>query len=213
MVNETFYKTKSFLFVGTISFMMGFISFHFISKNINTVTLLYTEVSNTGEIRPIKTGEIKTWQTSTTGIVNISKVWWPNRSNKSQSSVWKEPTNTGTIVHLWFKTWDIRQKYVQYTYKLWGMREVIRNECENGSWNITTRWDSGKAVGLCQMNERFHKLPALYYTSWQTQVEYCHQKTEWWTKFYWPDRPLYNKKTGKYIWLCKDIVKSRFIFK
>ena len=69
---------------------------------------------------------------------------------------------TWTLVHKWFARDDIKQKYVQYAYKLWGMDFVKLIECENGNRNINAIWDSWKAFWLCQINTRYHKLPNEY---------------------------------------------------
>lgn len=108
------------------------------------------------------------------------------------------------IVHKWFSTEDIRQKYVQYAYKLWGIDFVTMMECENGNWNIKAVWDGGHAFWLCQMNTNYHKLPEWYKDTWQVQVEYCYQKWSTGTKFYWPTRIIKKQK-------CKDYVLDRFI--
>lgn len=108
------------------------------------------------------------------------------------------------IVHKWFSTEDIRQKYVQYAYKLWGMDFVTMLECENGNWNIKAIWDSWKAYWLCQMNTNYHKLPEWYKDTWQIQIEYCYQKWSTWTRFYWPTRIIKWQR-------CSNYVLDRFI--
>ena len=87
---------------------------------------------------------------------------------------------TGTLIHKWFKRDDIKQKYVQYAYKLWGMDFVYMIECENGNRNLNAVGDNGRAFWLCQMNTRYHKLPADYKTNWVVQVEYCYNKWKSW---------------------------------
>ena len=109
------------------------------------------------------------------------------------------------IIHEWFDYNDIRQQYVNYAYKLWWWDLVYLMECENGNWSIYTRWDSGKAFWLCQMNTNYHKLPEDYYTTWQVQVELCYQKWKEWTKFYWPSRIVKGKR-------CSEYVKDRFTY-
>ena len=106
---------------------------------------------------------------------------------------------TWTLVHKWFARDDIKQKYVQYAYKLWGMDFVKLIECENGNRNINAIWDSWKAFWLCQMNTNYHKLPAEYKTSWVVQIEYCYKKRKSWTKFYWPSRIVKGKKCSSYV--------------
>lgn len=113
---------------------------------------------------------------------------------------------TQQIQHIWFSAEDTKQKMVQRAYELWGLDFVVMIECENGAWNPIARWDSWKAVGLCQMNTRWHKLPQEYYDSWEYQLEYCYRKWSTHTVFYWPDRKIKWVK-------CKDYVKNRFIIK
>ena len=111
---------------------------------------------------------------------------------------------TGTLIHKWFKRDDIKQKYVQYAYKLGGMDFVYMIECENGNRNLNAVGDNGRAFWLCQMNTRYHKLPADYKTNWVVQVEYCYNKWKSWVAFYWPSRIVKGQK-------CYNYVKSRFI--
>ena len=122
-----------------------------------------------------------------------------------ENQIREEDFNGGRIVHEWFDYNDIRQDYVNYAYKLWWWDLVYLMECENGNRSIYTRWDSWKAIGLCQMNTNYHKLPAEYYTTWQVQVELCYQKRKQWTVFYWPSRKIKWVK-------CSEYVKSRFTY-
>jgi len=92
------------------------------------------------------------------------------------------------ITHLWYLSSDIRQQYVQYAYDVGWIDLVLLIECENGRRDTFAKWDSGKAIGLCQMNTIYHKLPDMYYQDWMFQVEYCTEKMNWGTKFYWPNR-------------------------
>lgn len=112
--------------------------------------------------------------------------------------------NTVPIVHKWFEADDIRQKYVQYAYKLGGMDFVKMIECENGNWRLDAIGDGGHAFGLCQINTNYHKLPDGYKDTWQVQVEYCYNKWSTWTRFYWPSRKINGQR-------CSTYVESRFI--
>ena len=133
----------------------------------------------------------------------VETVIVPNTNpNEEENQEFKANYNW-TIWHEWFAKDDIRQKYVQYAYKLWWLDLVTLMECENGNWNINAKWDSWKAIWLCQMNTNYHKLPAEYYTTWQTQVELCYKKWKSGTKFYWPNRMIKWKR-------CSELVKSRF---
>lgn len=122
-------------------------------------------------------------------------------------SIVKAETQSWQIRHKWFAKDDIRQQYVQYSYQLWGMRQVIVQECENGNWNPFAVGDSGKAHWFCQMNTIYHDIPADYWKDWKFQIEYCNKKIEWWTVFYWPSRILKSWKR------CWDEVVNRFYFK
>ena len=116
----------------------------------------------------------------------------------------KVQSTTGlSIRHLWFSTGDIKQQYVNYAYKLWGMDLVLLMECENGTWNIDTRWDNGNAYWLCQMNKIYNYIPEWYYDTRQIQVEYCAEKMKNWTPFYGPSRKIKWVK-------CYQYVKDRF---
>lgn len=121
-----------------------------------------------------------------------------------EDEVWEH-----VIWHKWYDRDDIIQKKVQLAYDLWWMRQVIVQECENWWRDEYRKWDSGKALWMCQMNQNYHNLPKEYYGNWEYQTKYCAEKIKWWTPFYWPDRPLY--KNWKYIGKCKDVVKSRFV--
>lgn len=113
---------------------------------------------------------------------------------------------TQTIIHKWFNENDEKQKYIQYAYELGWLDFVKTIECENGNWNLWAVGDWGKAFGLCQININYHKLPEDYKTDWKVQVEYCYEKWEWGTKFYWPSRIIKGQK-------CANYVSNRFIIK
>ena len=112
--------------------------------------------------------------------------------------------NTVPIVHKWFGADDLRQKMVQYAYKLGWIDFVTMMECENWQRKLDAVWDGWKAYGLCQINTRYHSLPDGYLDTWQIQVEYCYQKRSTHTVFYWPNRRIKWQK-------CKDYVLDRFI--
>ena len=122
---------------------------------------------------------------------------------KTESKKAKKPEQK--IRHSWFRKDDQRQQIVQYAYQLWGMNLITMMECENGNRDIKIRGDGGYSVGICQIHTRYHRLPAEYYTSRQTQVELCNQKRKNWTKFYWPSRIVQGQK-------CSDFAKKRFYF-
>ena len=135
----------------------------------------------------------------------IDPIIQPNTNpNEEQNPEFKANFNW-TIWHEWFIPEDEKQQAVQYAYKLWGMELVSIMECENGNRDVNAIWDNGHAFGLCQMNERFHKIPEEYFGNRRVQVEYCYQKRKSWTTFYWPDRII--KGTNQ---RCKNYVKSRF---
>lgn len=115
-----------------------------------------------------------------------------------------EQVSTETIHHSGFSSEDQRQAIIQYAYDLGGLDFVLMLECENGNRSLEARWDRWHAYGLCQMNDRYHKIPSEYFTDWKFQVDYCYQKWSTWTPFYWPDRKVHWMK-------CKDYVRDRFI--
>ena len=126
---------------------------------------------------------------------------------------WNQPLDTDlvnklptpTIQHVWFSSDDQRQLMVQRAYELWWMDFVIMIECE--SWfNPKAIGDSWRAYGLCQMNNRWHKVSEEYKNSWEVQIDTCYQKWKSWTKFRWPTRRISGQ-------LCKDYVLDRFIVK
>ena len=111
---------------------------------------------------------------------------------------------TGTLIHKWFKRDDLRQKYVQYAYKLGWMDFVKLIECEAGNWSIFTKGDSWHAWGLCQLNDNYHKVSEEYKNTWQVQIETCYKKRKGWTIFYGPNRIIKGQK-------CSSYVADRFI--
>jgi hypothetical protein len=115
-----------------------------------------------------------------------------------------EQVSTQTIQHRWYASWDTRQLMVQRAYELGWLPFVIMIECE--SWfNPNAVWDSGRAYGLCQMNNRWHKVSDEYKNSWEVQIDTCYQKWKGWTKFYGPQRIIKWQK-------CYNYVSNRFIF-
>lgn len=116
-----------------------------------------------------------------------------------------EQVSTQHIHHTGFSSGDERQAMVQKAYDLWWMDFVLMIECE--SWfNPKARWDSWRAYGLCQLNNRWHKVSDEYKNSWEVQIDTCYQKRKGWTKFYWPTRKIKGQ-------LCKDYVLDRFVVK
>lgn len=116
-----------------------------------------------------------------------------------------EESTTEQIEHVWYSSDDYRQAIVQRAYELWWMDFVIMIECE--SWfNPNARWDSGRAYGLCQLNNRWHKVSDEYKNSWEVQIDTCYQKWSTHTVFYWPNRRINGQP-------CKDYVLDRFMVK
>lgn len=114
---------------------------------------------------------------------------------------WAEYRN---IIHKWFDYNDPRQDMVWYAYKLWWIEFVALIECEDWNRDIKKKWDHGYALGLCQLNKRWHKRTEDYKTKRQSQVEVCYWKRTHNTKFNWPTRKINWK-------LCKDYVLDRFV--
>ena len=126
-------------------------------------------------------------------------VYW----NQPLDSALVEQVSTEHIQHTGYSSDDQRQLMAQKAYDLGWMEFVLMIECE--SWfNPRARWDSWRAYGLCQMNNRWHNIPQQYYDDWSYQIDYCYQKWSTWTKFYGPNRKI-NGQT------CKNYVKNRFI--
>ena len=110
------------------------------------------------------------------------------------------------ITHTWFPERSLAQNVVRYAYELWGYDFVAVFECENGSYNMNSKWDNWHAHGLCQINDRYHKdIPAEYRTDYKVAVEYCYKKWKAGVPFYWPTRLIKGQK-------CYNYVKNRFIF-
>ena len=112
------------------------------------------------------------------------------------------------ITHTWFPERSLAQNVVRYAYELGWMDFVYVFECENGAYNMTAKWDNGHAHWLCQINDRWHKIPDWYLTDYKIAVEYCYEKWKSWVPFYWPSRVSKATKWMK----CSDYVKNRFIF-
>lgn len=142
----------------------------------------------------------------------LALIMWAIISGSTVIEYGKQPLDIGlvnkvstpAIIHTWFTSEDNRQVIIQRAYKKWWLEFVLMLECENGNWDIKARWDNGHAYGLCQINDRYHKIPEEYFNSWEYQLEYCYQKRSTWTPFYWPNRKIKGKK-------CKDYVIDRFI--
>lgn len=118
--------------------------------------------------------------------------------------LWVEQVSTPTIHHTGFSSEDQRQAIIQKAYEIGWIDFVLMLECENGNWNINAVGDWGHAFGLCQVNDRFHKIPEEFYNSWEYQLDYCYYKWSTWTKFYGPSRKIKGMA-------CRDYVRDRFI--
>ena len=88
---------------------------------------------------------------------------------------------------------------VQKAFELGWIDLVVLVECENGKRDPFAVWDWGDAHWLCQMNTNYHKIPQEYYDDWWFQIEYCNQKMQWGTKFYWPSRLIKWVKCSEYV--------------
>lgn len=109
------------------------------------------------------------------------------------------------IHHEWYSRGDNRQQMVQRAFEVGGLDLVILIECENGRRDPFAVWDSWHAFWLCQVNDRYHKIPQKFWEDWWYQIELCNEKMNWWTKFYWPKRIINGQN-------CKDYVMDRFTF-
>lgn len=52
---------------------------------------------------------------------------------------------------------------------------VAMIECES-AFNPSAIGDKGRAYGLCQLNNRWHKVSEEYKNSWEIQIDTCYQK-------------------------------------
>ena len=131
-------------------------------------------------------------------------------STVSENDISDKDFQGGRIVHNWFDLNDIKQKYVNYAYKLWWWDFVYLIECENWNRNPSVKvWDRvWYAYGLCQLNDKYQK-DILNNTDYKTnrarQVEECYTKYLDWTPFYWRNRIIKGKK-------CYEYVKDRFTY-
>ena len=156
---------------------------------------------------------IQTWKETFKPDLNAGQ----NKTRMIKQGTWtiKLPSGKGTksiqlmsnetVVYVkWFPEDSLATRIASYWYKLWWMDFIKMLRCENWGFDIKARWDNWWAVWLCQMHEYYHKdIPKEYYTSRQTQVEYCYQKYIGWTKFYWPSRIIKWQK-------CSDYVEDHF---
>ena len=116
------------------------------------------------------------------------------------------PSIDGVTIHknAWVHD-DIRQSRIQHAYDVWWMDHVILLECENDQRDPNRRWDWWDAIWLCQINERWTTPPDIFYTDPIYQIDYCLEKRQWWTLFYWPWRQ------DKLSWeRCRSYAKKRF---
>jgi hypothetical protein len=171
-----------------------------------------------------------TWesQAKRTGWKQHLSVWnnW-NTITKKESWTTKPKDNkwlkfmgsvqSGTVIrHLWFDTWDIRQNYINYAYKIWWENLMLLWECENWTWNIDTLGDNWNAYWFCQASinipERMEDHKRIdkdrFKTDRMYQLDSCWRLRQEWTPFYWPERKIY--KQWRYMWMCYEYVKSRF---
>lgn len=109
-----------------------------------------------------------------------------------------------SILHSGFAPDDWRQEIVAEAYRLGGLEFVTMLECENGLRDPQRVGDKGLSFGLCQLNIRRHWEPLdPHWESWVYQLNICHEKRKWGTKFYGPSRKIWGKK-------CSEVVKERF---
>lgn len=152
------------------------------------------------DVKPVKTEivEIKEEKVVNKQAEIVGTTVSENKINDTKPESWR-------IYHKWFAKDDLKQDMVRYAYKLWWMDLVKTIECENGNRDIHAIGDNGHAFGLCQVNNRFHVVSALYKTSWQAQVEKCDYLLKHNTTFYWPTRIVKGQK-------CYAYVSDRFYF-
>lgn len=146
-----------------------------------------------------------------TAIPNPTNLWVETLgSTVSENDISDKDFQGGRIIHNWFDLNDLKQKYVNYAYKLWGWGFVYLIECENWNRNPNIKvWDRvWYAYWLCQLNDKYQK-DILNNTDYKTnrarQVEECYTKYLDWTPFYWRNRIIKGKK-------CYEYVKDRFTY-
>lgn len=134
-----------------------------------------------------------------------SKRW--GDSKKDRSIEIKAKSWLQSVLVRWFPEDSLANQIATYAWEVsnHNIDFLAMLRCENWWFDMYARWDSGKAVWLCQMSELYHKIPAEYYTDWKFQIRYCYDKWSHWTKFYWPNRRIKG-------WRCWEVVMSDFIF-
>ena len=202
---KVFQQIKHYVCVILISFGLGYVGYQLTTQGVQWATTTADEVSTIRKINTVETRKESNWQTGNRMILKIKSDWRQHWSPESESGYSIKPTITKQITNILFWTWDIRQKYVNYAYKLWGMDLVLLMQCESATRTIDRVGDQWHALWLCQMNNRYHKLPKDYKTSRQVQVEYCAEKLKNKTPFYGPTRRIQWKP-------CYIYTQKYFIF-
>ena len=113
--------------------------------------------------------------------------------------------NSTAITHKWFAENSYQQELIRYAYSIGWLDFVKLIECENGQWNPDRKvfdrvW---YAYWLCQMNDRYHKIPEEYWKdgkwNWYYQIDYCFAKWKSWTKFYGISRKIKWQTCANYV--------------
>lgn len=130
-------------------------------------------------------------------------------STVSENDISDKDFQGGRIVHNWFDVNDLRQKYVNYAYKVGGMDLVKLIECENAERNQFRKayWKED-SWWFCMINRRWHKDivdTKEFREDWKWQIDKCNELMKGGTKFYWRDRIIKGQK-------CKEYVEERFTY-
>ena len=173
---------------------------------------------NSWEHKPITIKNQWTWRSENV-VAWTRKIesWW-NWSVEKVNSWWSKLALVNG-----FAEDSLATMVSTYAYELDNARRkdfLIMMKCENGNFDIhlqssvpDTNWPNWRedSRGLCQLNRTRHSEVVdnpLFRNDWKRQVEQCYKKRVAWTKFYWPNRPIYKNK--KYIGKCSDVVKNDF---
>lgn len=130
--------------------------------------------------------------------------------------------NAQTITHKGYANDSVVQEYVRYAYDIsdWDLDFVAMLDAENGKRDPKRqsqvpdkkRWMSANgredSRGFCQLHRRRHKNivdDPKFFTDWKRQMEQCHKKYKWGTRFYWYD--VRHKTKGRFvIWQSNEWV-------
>lgn len=103
---------------------------------------------------------------------------------------------------------DVRNKYVQYAYDIWGMDLVTLIECENANWdmyrqsNVVKNWKREQSYWFCQISRVYHPEivdTKIFWADPYWQLDRCNELMRWGTVFYGRDRKVKWMKCSSYV--------------